>query len=48
MVGPNGEEDGVEDGKEREPPGDPVDHDGLCMGRGELIDDGAEEEEVDD
>ena len=48
MVGPNGDEDGVEDGEERESPGDSVDHDRLRVSRGELVDDGAEEEEVDD
>jgi len=48
VVSPDGDEDGVEDGEEREPPGDSVDHNGLCMGRGELVDDGAKEEEVDD
>jgi len=48
MVGPNGDEDDVEDREEREPPGDSVDHDGLGVGGGELVDDGAKEEEVDD
>ena len=47
-MGPNGDEDGVEDGEEREPPGDSVDHDSLRVSRGELVNDGAEEEEVDD
>jgi len=48
VVGPNGDEDGVEDGEEREPPAYPVDHDGLRVSGGELVDDGAQEEEVDD
>ena len=48
VVGPNGNEDGVEDGEEREPPRDPVDYNGLCVNGGELVDDGAQEEEVDD
>jgi len=48
VVGPNGDEDGVEDGEEREPPGDSVDHNRLCVSGGELVDDGAEEEEMDD
>ena len=48
VVGPDGNEDCVEDGEEREPPGDSVNHDGLCMGGSELVDDGAKKEEVDD
>jgi len=48
VVGPYGNEDGVEDGEEREPPGDSVDHDGFCVGGSELIYDGAKKEEVDD
>ena len=48
MVGPNGNGDRIEDGEERESPGDAVNHDPLCVGGGELVDDGAEEEEVDD
>jgi len=48
VLGPNGDKDGVEDGEEREPPGDSVDHDGLGVGGGELINDGAEEEKVND
>lgn len=48
VIGPDGDEDRVEDGKEREPPGDAVDHDELGVGGGELIDDGAKKEEVDD
>jgi len=48
MVSPDGDEDGVEDGKEREPPGDSVNHDSLGVGRGELVDDGAKKEEVND
>ena len=48
VVGPNGNKDGVEDGEEREPPGDSVDDDGFCVGGGELINDSAEEEQMDD
>ena len=48
LVGPDTDQDGIQDGQEREPPGDPVNHDGLCVGGRELVDDGAEEEEVDD
>jgi len=48
LVGPDADEGGVQDAQEREPPGDPVDYDSLCMGGGELIDDSAKEEEVDD
>ena len=48
VAGPKGDEDGVENGEEREPPGDSVDHDRLRVNRGELVDDGAEEKEVDD
>lgn len=48
VVGPNGDEDGVENGEEREPPGDSVDHDSLRVGGGELVDDGAKKEEVDE
>lgn len=48
VVGPDADEHGVQDCEERESPRDPVNYDGLCMGGGELIDDGAEEEEVDD
>ena len=42
------DEDCVEDGEEREPPGDSVDDDGLDVDGGELVDDGAEKEEVDE
>jgi len=48
VVGPDGNEDCVEDGEEGEPPGDPIDHDGLRVGGSELVDDGAKKEEVDD
>ena len=48
VVGPDGDEDGVEDCEEREPPGDAVDHYGLRVGGSELVDDCAEEQEVDD
>ena len=48
MVGPGGYIDDGEDGEEREPPRDSIDHDSLCMGGGELVDDGAKKEEVDD
>lgn len=48
VVGPDGDEGGVEEGEEREPPGDSVNHDGLCVGGSELVDNGAEKEEVDD
>ena len=47
VVGPDGDEDGVEDREEREPPGDSIDYDGLCVGGSELVDDCAKEEEVD-
>ena len=48
MMGPDYEEDRVDNGHEREPPRDPVDHGGLSVGGGELIDDGTEKEDVDD
>jgi len=48
LVSPDGDEDGVEDGEEREPPRDSVDDDGLGVDGGELVDDGAEKEEVDE
>ena len=48
VVGLYGDEDSIDDGEEREPPGDSVDHDRLRVSRGELVYDGAEEEEVDD
>ena len=48
VVGPDGDEDGVEDGEEGEPPRDPVDHDGLCVDGGELVNNSAKKEEVDD
>jgi len=48
MVGPDCDEYSVEDGEEREPPGDPVDNDGLGVDGGELVDNGAEKEEVND
>jgi len=48
VVGPNGDEDGVEDSEEREPPSNAVDYDRLCVSGGELVDDGAQEEEMDD
>ena len=48
VMGPDGDEDGVEDREEGEPPGDAVDHDGLGVGGSKLIDDCAKEEEVDD
>lgn len=48
VVGPDGNEDCVEDGEERESPGDSVNHDGLGVGGSELVDDGAKKEEVDD
>ena len=48
LVHPEGDEDRIEDSKEGKPPGDVVDYDGLRSGRGELVDDGAEKEEVDD
>lgn len=47
VMGPDGDEDGIQDGHEGEAPGDTVDYDGLCVGGGELVDDGAKEEEVD-
>ena len=48
MVGPDGDEGGIEDGEEREPPGVSVNDGSLGADRGELVDDGAEKEEVDD
>ena len=41
VIGPDGDEDGVEGDHERELPGDPADNEGLPAGGGELIDDGA-------
>jgi len=48
LFGPEENEDRVEDGEERESPGDSVNYDGLCVGGSELVDDGAKKEEVDD
>lgn len=48
VVGPNGNENSVEDSEEGEPPGNPVDYDDLRVGGGELVNDGAQEEEVND
>ena len=47
VPGPNVDVDGVEDGEEREPPADAVDDD-LLSALKELVDDGAEEKEVDE
>ena len=48
MIRPSNEEECVGGGQEREPPRDPVDDDLLCVGGGELVDDGAKKEGLDD
>ena len=47
VPGPYVDVDSVEDGKEREPPADAI-NDDLLSALEELIDDGAEEKEVDE
>jgi len=46
--GPQVDVDRVEDGEEGKAPGDSVDDDGLGVRGGELVDDGAEQQEMDD
>jgi hypothetical protein len=47
ICGPEIDVDGIEDAKKREPPGNAID-DGLLAVWEELVDDGAEEEGVDE
>ena len=48
VIGPDADEDGVQDSEEGEPPGNTIDDHGLRVGGGELVDDGTKKEEVDD
>ena len=47
-IGPDRDKDQIESSQNWEPPRNPVNHDGLCMGGGELINDSCGNEEVDD